>query len=234
MDHYQQGDEALQAAIAIGESDPRGYTVRCNLWTNVMGMRLYAVGGDLEGPFATADQACRQALVADPELSSVLHDQATYNRMLAEARLRAQDQDAAATALAGSRQAAASMVAVDPDNDQAHHVLAIAYIMAAIVAQFPGSWLPENEEQVIRTAKPFFSLVNYHSGRIDYIETIHRWGDRFKKFGLKKHAYYLTLLPRYLLDKSFREHLQIVQVGSIRQSFERKILDHFRFVFELA
>ena len=107
-----------------------------------------------------------------------------------------------------------------------------AFIVAALAGQFPGSWLPYGDAQVLRCAAPYFKAIYTSSGRLDYIETIHEWGKRYRQFNLKKHAYYATLLPRYLFNPAFREHLKILQTGANRKCFEREILDHYRFVFE--
>jgi serine/threonine-protein kinase len=133
---YERGDAELRAAIAVGESDPVAYYGLCNLWTNVMAMRLYGIGGDLEGAFDKAMSACDQALIADPRAALVLHDKASCYRMLAESRPH--DPAAAGAALASSREAAQRMVEVDPDNDQGYHVLAIAQIMSAILSVQAG------------------------------------------------------------------------------------------------
>ena len=49
------------------------------------------------------------------------------------------------------------------------------YLIALTVNEFPGSWLPYGQEHLIRSALPYFKLVNCHSGRLDYIETIKIW-----------------------------------------------------------
>jgi cyclopropane-fatty-acyl-phospholipid synthase len=104
--------------------------------------------------------------------------------------------------------------------------------MALIVNEFPGSWLPYGPEHLINSAKPNFKLVNSHSGRLDYIETIKVWRYRLKKFGWKKYAAYLSLAPRLLYDSRMRNRLDNLKIAPVRVAFERDIWDHFRFVFE--
>jgi len=104
-----------------------------------------------------------------------------------------------------------------------------AYILALMEKQFPGSWLPYGPEMVIRNAEPFFKLISKSSGRLDYIETIRRWEKRYRSFNLKKYAYYLTLLPKFLIDSNIRA---LLTTGPNRICFEREIFDHFRMVFE--
>lgn len=107
-----------------------------------------------------------------------------------------------------------------------------AYIMALMVKQFPGSWLPYGPEMVIRNVLPYFKLISQSSGRLDYIETIGQWRKRFRKFNLKKYWLYLSLIPRYLTDKEFRHLVAIFKVSPNRVCFENEVMDHYRLVFE--
>jgi hypothetical protein len=50
-----------------------------------------------------------------------------------------------------------------------------AWYVALLQQQFPGPFLPLGAEHVIRTAEPYFALVECSSGRLDYIETIRQW-----------------------------------------------------------
>lgn len=108
----------------------------------------------------------------------------------------------------------------------------IPHIMALMVKQFPGSWLPYGPEMVIRNAEPNFKLISKSSGRLDYIETIGEWRKRFRKFGLKKYWLYLSLIPRYIVDKEFRHLVAVFKVSPNRVCFEQEVMDHFRLVFE--
>jgi cyclopropane-fatty-acyl-phospholipid synthase len=103
------------------------------------------------------------------------------------------------------------------------------HVMALLLKEFPGSWLPYGAEMVEKTAAPYFQLISKSSGRLDYIETMTQWRKKFRKFNLKKYALYVTLIPRYLTDKAFRHQVQVVPN---RVCFEREIMDHYRFVFE--
>jgi cyclopropane-fatty-acyl-phospholipid synthase len=106
------------------------------------------------------------------------------------------------------------------------------YLMALVVNEFPGSWLPYGKEQIVKNASPFFKLVNHHSGRLDYIETIKVWRRRLKTFGWEKYLAYLSLAPKLLYDPKMRNRLANLKVAPIRVAFEREIWDHFRLVFE--
>ena len=70
-----------------------------------------------------------------------------------------------------------------------------AWYLALMGRQFPGSWLPHGQEQIIRCAEPHFRLVSSVSGRLDYIETIRQWRKRLAAPSLKKTLLKLQLLP---------------------------------------
>jgi cyclopropane-fatty-acyl-phospholipid synthase len=106
-----------------------------------------------------------------------------------------------------------------------------AWYLALLARQFPGSCLPFGQEQVIRTAEPHLHLVSSVSGRLDYIETIRRWRERFAAPSWKKTLLKLRLLPRWLTSPDFR--LAFTSgVSSNSVCFERELLDHYRLVFE--
>ncbi|GAB3277272.1 cyclopropane-fatty-acyl-phospholipid synthase family protein [Larkinella harenae] len=107
-----------------------------------------------------------------------------------------------------------------------------SYAMALMIAQFPGSWLPDGLEQVVRNARPHFKLVSQSSGRLDYIETIGQWRKRFRAFQWKKYALYVSLLPRLLTNKAFQDLIAVFRRSPNRICFQRQIMDHYRLVFE--
>ena len=106
-----------------------------------------------------------------------------------------------------------------------------AWCLALMGRQFPGSFLPYGQEQIIRSAEPDFRLVSSASGRLDYIETIRQWRKRFASPSLKKTLLKLQLLPRWLTSADFRlAFTSGVSANSV--CFERELLDHYRLVFE--
>ncbi|MEM7550451.1 MAG: class I SAM-dependent methyltransferase [Bacteroidota bacterium] len=107
-----------------------------------------------------------------------------------------------------------------------------AHVMALMVKEFPGSWLPYGPEMVIKNAEPHFKLISKSSGRLDYIETIGQWRKKFRKFSLKKYWLYLTLIPVYLTSKELRNQIAIFKISPNRVCFEKEIMDHYRLVFE--
>ena len=109
-----------------------------------------------------------------------------------------------------------------PDSDE--------WILALLIHQFPGSFLPFGHEQIVKAAAPHFRLVSAESGRLDYVETIKQWRRRFAEPSLRKTLLKARLVPRYLTSANFRlAFTSGVSANSI--CFERELLDHFRLVF---
>jgi cyclopropane-fatty-acyl-phospholipid synthase len=106
-----------------------------------------------------------------------------------------------------------------------------AWYVALMGRQFPGSFLPYGQEQIVRSAEPHFRLVSSVSGRLDYIETIRQWRKRFGAPSARKTLLKLQLLPRWLTSADFRlAFTSGVSANSV--CFERELLDHYRLVFE--
>ena len=105
------------------------------------------------------------------------------------------------------------------------------WYLSLLGRQFPGSWLPFGQEQLISCAHPHFRLVSSVNGRLDYIETIRQWNARIGTRSLRKTLLKVQLLPRWLRSADFR--LAFTSGVSANQvCFEREILDHYRLVFE--
>ena len=94
--------------------------------------------------------------------------------------------------------------------------------------QFPGSMLPFGQAQIIRSAEPNVRLVSSTSGRLDSIETIRQWRERFAAPSLKKTLLKLQLLPRWLTSADFR----LAFTSGVSANSVCFLLDHDRLVFE--
>ena len=105
------------------------------------------------------------------------------------------------------------------------------WYVALLGRQFPGSWLPFGQEQVIRCAQPHFRVVSSVSGRLDYIETIRQWNARIGASSFRKTLLKLQLLPRWLTSADFRLAFSS-GVSANQACFQRELLDHYRLVFE--
>jgi cyclopropane-fatty-acyl-phospholipid synthase len=106
-----------------------------------------------------------------------------------------------------------------------------AWYLALMAHQFPGSFLPYGQEQIIDTAEPHFRLVASTSGRLDYLETIRQWRRRFAAPSFRKTLLKAELVPRWLTSSDFRlAFTSGVSANSV--CFERELMDHYRLVFE--
>jgi cyclopropane-fatty-acyl-phospholipid synthase len=106
-----------------------------------------------------------------------------------------------------------------------------AWYLALMAHQFPGSFLPYGQEQVIDCAADRFRLLASSSGRLDYLETIRQWRRRFAAPSLRKSLLKLELVPRWLTSSNFR--LAFTSgVSANSMCFERELMDHYRLVFE--
>jgi cyclopropane-fatty-acyl-phospholipid synthase len=106
-----------------------------------------------------------------------------------------------------------------------------AWYLALLQRQFPGSWLPLDEAQIVRSAEPSFGLVSSSDGRLDYIQTIGEWSKRTGARSVRKMLLKLRLVPRWLRSADFR--LAFTSgVGANKVCFERELLGHRRLVFE--
>jgi cyclopropane-fatty-acyl-phospholipid synthase len=106
-----------------------------------------------------------------------------------------------------------------------------AFILALMQKQFPGSWLPYGSEQLVATSSRFFRVLSISSGRLDYIETIRQWRERFARLSARKLLVYGSLLPRWISSRDFR--LAFTSgISANTVCFERQLMDHYRIVFE--
>jgi cyclopropane-fatty-acyl-phospholipid synthase len=106
-----------------------------------------------------------------------------------------------------------------------------AWYLALMARQFPGSFLPYGQGQVVDCAAPRLFLVESSSGRLDYLETIRQWRRRFAEPSLRKTLLKAELVPRWLTSRDFRlAFTSGVSANSV--CFERELMDHHRLVFE--
>jgi cyclopropane-fatty-acyl-phospholipid synthase len=109
-------------------------------------------------------------------------------------------------------------------------------ILARAAKFYPGSWLPTGKDQLIKCAAPYFNFVSSSNGRLDYIETLKRWGDWSSVWASPTKTFkaimgYIKLLPK-LLDPNFRAQLDFLKHGDQSVIFKREIFSHERMFFE--
>jgi cyclopropane-fatty-acyl-phospholipid synthase len=105
------------------------------------------------------------------------------------------------------------------------------HVLALLQKTFPGSWLPDGAGQVERSAAPHFRLVAKENGRMDYIETIRIWRERFGRVTPRKFLVWASLVPKYLTSADFRNAF-VSGISANTIAFERELFDHYRFVLE--
>jgi cyclopropane-fatty-acyl-phospholipid synthase len=99
-----------------------------------------------------------------------------------------------------------------------------AYLLALTAKHLPGSWLPYGSEMILRTAAPYFKMINISSGRLDYIETIRQWRKMLRGFSTKKYWLYLRLLLPLMRQKKISHMWQVFKISPIMVCFERETI----------
>lgn len=106
------------------------------------------------------------------------------------------------------------------------------YLLALLEKLYPGSWLPDGVDQIVRDAEGFLPVCA-NSGRRDYIATMNEWGRlNMRRRALRKPALLLRLSARYAVSRNFRYQVECLARACNRTCFEREIMDHQRMVFE--
>jgi cyclopropane-fatty-acyl-phospholipid synthase len=110
-------------------------------------------------------------------------------------------------------------------------------ILARLIRFYPGSWLPVSKEQIIAAAAPDFRFLSSSNGRLDYIETLSRWGQSnlslISPSRLPK-AFWAAanLVPRFVRDPNFRTQISSLRHNDQQVCFMREIMSHERMFFE--
>lgn len=105
-------------------------------------------------------------------------------------------------------------------------------VLAAVMAFFPGSWIPRDIDHLIPLAQPHFDLITSNDGRLDYIQTLTEWGKKwsFPKIGLQDS---IRIMYKYLTaGKAYRGKLECIRNNCIREVFIRNLFGHQRMFFQ--
>jgi cyclopropane-fatty-acyl-phospholipid synthase len=110
-------------------------------------------------------------------------------------------------------------------------------ILARLTRFYPGSWLPSSREQIIAAAEGQFHFLNSNNGRLDYIETLNRWGKTTAKLykpTLLPQALWAAarLVPRYCVNADFRIQIESLRRNDQQVCFQEEIMSHERLFFE--
>lgn len=102
----------------------------------------------------------------------------------------------------------------------------------AMIGQFyPGSWGAFGTDHYVRCAAPFFKEVYRSDGRLDYIETLDRWG-AWHDWTPRKLWLASKLLWPYLRDPAFRRKVEALRASNNQECFRQEILALCRLVLE--
>jgi cyclopropane-fatty-acyl-phospholipid synthase len=109
-------------------------------------------------------------------------------------------------------------------------------ILARLSRFYPGSWLPSGKRQIIAAAGGLFDFLYSSNGRLDYIETLNRWGEETtnllkpSRFG-KVLGEGVRLAWRFCLDSDFRVQLESLRRNDQQVCFQQEIMSHERMFF---
>jgi cyclopropane-fatty-acyl-phospholipid synthase len=110
-------------------------------------------------------------------------------------------------------------------------------ILARLAKFYPGSWLPSGTEQIVAAASGHFNFLHSSNGRLDYIETLNRWGQEtanlFMPWRLPKTLWAAArLVPHLWSDPDFRIQIESLRRNDQQVCFLREIMSHERMFFE--
>jgi cyclopropane-fatty-acyl-phospholipid synthase len=110
-------------------------------------------------------------------------------------------------------------------------------ILARLTRFYPGSWLPANKHQIAAAANEHFRVLSSNNGRLDYIETLNRWGrstsNLFKPARLPRALWAaFRLFPRFCSDPNFRSQIESLRRNDQQVCFLKEIMSHERMFFE--
>jgi cyclopropane-fatty-acyl-phospholipid synthase len=106
------------------------------------------------------------------------------------------------------------------------------WVMGHVGKFYPGSWLPNGLDHIVKCASPYFKLISENNGRKDYIQTNKDWGKAGYKHWFKVALLTLKLLPKYITSRDFRYQVTSLMYSCNQLCFEREIMSHQRMVFE--
>jgi len=109
-------------------------------------------------------------------------------------------------------------------------------ILARMEYMYPGSWLPNCQEQIVACAHPYFDLLESNNGRLDYLETLRHWGNAtahlWRPARLSRTLrHVIPLVLRILTDRDTRIRLNAILRKDQEMCFRHNIMSHERMFF---
>lgn len=122
---------------------------------------------------------------------------------------------------------------LEKDIDSSAQLHSLKRIYGQWKAYFPGSWLPNNEEQIVAAAKPYFDLTRSEDGRLDYVETARVWIEAINApGGCKKRLSWLKFLGKGLIRPELIARYKSVREDAFSRGFAYDMIGHRRLTFK--
>lgn len=120
----------------------------------------------------------------------------------------------------------------DPSELDVHAPkLSDRWVMGHLAYLYPGSWLPNGLDHIVRCAEPYFELDFSSDGRTDYIHTLYMWGELLDELGWRKWGIMAPWFVKSVFDRDLRRYLTALRYACTRRCFERELFSHFRMIF---
>jgi len=122
---------------------------------------------------------------------------------------------------------------LEKDIDSSAQLHSLKRIYGQWKAYFPGSWLPNNEDQIVAAAKPYFDLTRSEDGRLDYVETARVWIEAINApGGCKKRLSWLKFLGKGLIRPELIARYKSVREDAFSRGFAYDMIGHRRLTFK--
>jgi len=122
---------------------------------------------------------------------------------------------------------------LNKDIDSSATLHSLKRIYGQWKAYFPGSWLPNNEEQIVAAAKPYFDLMKGEDGRLDYVETARVWfAAANAPGGFRKKMAWVKFLIRGLIRPELIARYRSVREDPFSRGFAYDMIGHRRLTFK--
>lgn len=132
---YENAIQSFKAALQTGESDPAAYEGLCNLYHAMIFVEVFQTGGDIEKYGKGAEEACGNAILADPEYAQAYLGLSSVYGLWS--RFKAERNQDATKEFQKAIELAQKASQIKPD-DHSFNVLASAYRFRAEYEMYHG------------------------------------------------------------------------------------------------
>ena len=122
---------------------------------------------------------------------------------------------------------------LNKDIDSSASLHSLKRIYGQWIAYFPGSWLPNNEEQIVAAANPYFDLMKCEDSRLDYVETARVWLEAINApGGFRKRMAWLKFLTKGLIRPELIARYRSLREDAFSRGFAYDMIGHRRLTFK--